>query len=760
MVPAAWAKFVATYRRLPASTTPLLVIFVGVCFANILYLTGFSLINPISWTAGVSHILCHVSCGRPAIDPNTGYITQPLGHLAAQDLLHGHLPFWNYFEGLGAPLLGEMQSAALLPLTLLFALPSGLLWFHMSLELIAGISTYFLARRLTVPVIFATVAGLLFALNGTFAWLGNAVLNPVAFLPMLVLGIEMIYDAAAKGGVRKGWYVAAFAFALSLYAGFPEVAYLDGLFCLGWAIVRFFSLERSVRIVAVRRIGLAGVVGGVLALPVLVPFYDYLKVAYVGPHSGGAESLIHLPIHATSMFIDPYIYGGIFSNPNTYSDWGGIGGYFGVSVIALAILGLFGAQHRSLRIFLGVWAFLGTLSMFNLVYIHQILNVIPEVKNAALSRYLMPSCELAVIVLAVLGLWDFATNARAKRLFNLTNLAALLLLIWAALEASSLNNGVVQSHKALLLLMVLHALPFVAVVALVVLGFFAKKQWAAALVAVVLVAEALTWFIVPTTEAAKQISVDTAPISFLQANQGEYRFLDFAILNANWASEYGLNSLSAIDLPFPKKFNDYIETQLFPGLTPPEQFVIHGGMTGIILQESELAHHFQAYEDASVKYLLIPTSVPLLPSLTKLGVKAVFEDVEGIATIYQLPDPRPFFSTTSASCSVASTNPAEATVTCPNGPSTLVRAELAMKGWHAYVNGHEVTMSRAQGVYQSISVPAGTSTVSFSFTPPHEKDSLLAALLAALFLVGSLIVERVPTLRPRWRHTGKHAAKD
>jgi hypothetical protein len=759
MVPTAWARLVATYRKLPASTTPLVVIFLGVCFANVLYLTGFSLINPISWTAGVSHILCHVSCGRPAIDPNTGYITQPLGHLVAHDLLHGHWPFWNYFEGLGAPLLGEMQSAALLPLSLLFALPSGLLWFHMSLELIAGFSTYFLARRLSVPVLFATVAGLLFALNGTYAWLGNAVLNPVAFLPMLVLGIEMIYDAAAKGGPRKGWYVAALALALSLYAGFPEVAYFDGLFCLGWAVVRFFSLEREVRLVAVRRIGLAGVVGAVLALPVLVPFYDYLKVAYVGPHSGGAESLIHLPIHATSMFIDPYIYGGIFSNANTYSDWGGIGGYFGVSVIALAILGLFGARHRSLRIFLGVWALLGTLSMFNLLYIHQVLNLIPEVKNAALSRYLMPSCELAMITLAVLGVWDFATNDRAKRLFNLSNLIALLLLIWAALEASSLNDGVVQSHKARLLLMVLHALPFVALGALVILGVFAKKQWAPLLVAVVLVAEALTWFIVPTTEAAKQINVDTAPISFLQANEGEYRFLDFGILDANWASEYGLNSLSAIDLPFPKKFNKYIETQLFPGLTPPEQFVIHDGITGITLQESELAHHFQAYEDASVKYLLLPTSVPILPSLTKLGVKAVFEDVQGIATIYQMPSPRPFFSTSSASCTVASTNPAAATVTCPNGPSTLLRTELSMKGWHAYVNGHAVTMSTAQGVYQSISVPRGTSSVTFSFTPPHEKDSLLAALLAALFLLGSWVFGRTATLRRRGQRAGKHAAQ-
>jgi len=757
-VPTAWARFVANYRRLPTSTTPLLVIFLGICFANVLYLTGFSLINPISWTAGVSHILCHVSCGRPAIDPNTGYITQPLGHLAAQDLLHGHFPFWNYFEGLGSPLLGEMQSAAFLPLTLLFALPSGLLWFHMSLELIAGVSTYFLARRLSVPTIFATVAGLLFALNGTYAWLGNAVLNPVAFLPMLVLGIEMIYDAASRGAVRKGWYVAALALALSLYAGFPEVAYFDGLFCLGWAIVRFFTLDRSVRLVAARRVGLAGIIGAILALPVLVPFYDYVKVAYVGPHSGGAESLIHLPIHATSMFIDPYIYGGIFSNPNTYSDWGGIGGYFGASIIALALLGLFGARHRSLRIFLGVWAFLGTLSMFNLLYIHQILNLIPEVKNAALSRYLMPSCELAVIVLAVLGVCDFATSARAKRVFNLTNLFALLMLVWAALESSSLNNGIVQSHKARLLLMVLHSLPFLALAALLILGFFAKKQWAPVLVAVVLVAEALTWFIVPTTEAAKQINVDTAPISFLQANQGEYRFLDFGILNANWASEYGLNSLSAIDLPFPKKFSKYLETQLFPGLTPPEQFVIHDGITGITLQESEVAHHFQAYENASVKYLLLPTSVPILPSLTRLGVKAVFEDVQGIATIYEMPHPRPFFSTSSDSCTITSANPAAATVTCPNGPSTLVRAELQMKGWHAYVNGHEVAISTSSGVYQSISVPAGSSSVTFSFTPPHEKDALLVALLAALFLAGSWFLGRLPaSLRPK-RRKGKHAA--
>jgi len=212
--------------------------------------------------------------------------------------------------------------------------------------------------------------------------------------------------------------------------------------------------------------------------------------------------------------------------------------------------------------------------MFNLLYIHQILNLIPEVKNAALSRYLMPSCELAVIVLAVLGAWDFATSARAKRVFNLTNLLALLLLVWAALESSPLNNGVVQSHKARLLLMVLHSLPFLALAALLIIGFFATKQWAPVLVAVVLVAEALTWSLSLRPRRPSRSTSMRHQSRFSGRTKGSTAFLDFGILNANWASEYGLNSLSAIDLPFPKKFSKYLETQLFPGLTPPEQFVI------------------------------------------------------------------------------------------------------------------------------------------------------------------------------------------
>jgi hypothetical protein len=312
---------VASYRRLPSATAPIVLIILAVFLGNFIFLSGLEIDNPITWTAGISHFLCHVTCGRPMIDPNVGYITQAMGHRSALDLLHGHLPWWNYFEGLGQPLAGEMQAASLFPLTLLFALSSGLLWFHICLEVIAGVSTYFLARRLSIPIVFATCAGMLFALNGTFAWLGNAVLNPVAFLPMLLLGIEMIYDGARTRS-NKGWYVAAIALALSLYAGFPEVAYLDGLFCAGWAIVRFFSLPKDVRSLAAKRVGLAALVGGLLSLPGLIPFYDFLKVANVGSHNSAGQAIESLPVHALPMFFDPYVYGTIFSNPNVGTIWG------------------------------------------------------------------------------------------------------------------------------------------------------------------------------------------------------------------------------------------------------------------------------------------------------------------------------------------------------------------------------------------------------------------------------------------------------
>ena len=735
----AWSRFYTFYRRLPASTNALALIVLAVLIGNGLYLVGESNISPIWWTANISTIICHVTCGRPMIDPNVGFITQPIGHLAAMDLLHGHLPWWNYFEGLGQPLAGEMQSAAFFPLTLLFALPAGLLWFHISLEVIAGISTYFLAKRLGVPLIFATAAGCLFALNGTFAWVGNAVMNPICFLPLLLLGIEMIYDSTRTKN-NRGWYLAAIAIALAFYAGFPEVAYFNGLFAIGWAAVRLPSLPRDSRWRAIGRLGLGGGVGLLLSLPILVPFADFTKVANLGHHTAAIDGTAHISIHAVQMWFDPYVHGTLFSNVNAASIWGGIGGYFTASVGALALLGLFGRRLRPLRIYLAAWTVIGFCGAFNFLELRKVWNLIPLIENLSFGRYVMSSCELSFILLAAFGMMDLVDSARAKRLFMVTTSVMLLGLVWIVLAGSAMNQGVVYSHRARYIFAFLDAIPFIAIIALLVLGVLAKYKVVPLLVALVLVGESLLMFGVPGGESAKYVYVDQGPITFLRTHEGQDRFLDFAVLTPNWGSQFGLNALNAIDLPFPAKFSKFIETQLYPGLTPSNQFVIHNGMTGLIAQENELVTHFKNYEGASVKYLLMPTALPILPALTNLHVKLVFSDAK--ANIYEMPSPRPFLSTKSSSCTLTRQNVDRTTVTCPNGASTLVRTELMMPGWKAYVNGKSVTIKTVDGVYQSIKVPQGTSTVTYSFLPPHEKYAVLLALLAALFLVGDWTYER------------------
>ena len=75
------------------------------------------------------------------------------------------MPYWNHFEGLGAPLAGEMQSGAFSPFVLLLLFRNGLLYLHVVLEIIAGIATFLFVRRLALHRIPALVAGALFALK-------------------------------------------------------------------------------------------------------------------------------------------------------------------------------------------------------------------------------------------------------------------------------------------------------------------------------------------------------------------------------------------------------------------------------------------------------------------------------------------------------------------------------------------------------------------------------------------------------------------
>lgn len=156
--PASAPRGVPTSNRSPGHLGPfapsalaLLITALAIVAPNLPGVVGLLHTNPIYLQSGLSTAPAsgHLA-GQPSIDPNDGFVTQALSHLSANDLLHAVVPWWNPFEGVGAPLAGKMQAASFSPLVLLLALGRGLLYFHLALELLAGGFTVLFLRRLGV----------------------------------------------------------------------------------------------------------------------------------------------------------------------------------------------------------------------------------------------------------------------------------------------------------------------------------------------------------------------------------------------------------------------------------------------------------------------------------------------------------------------------------------------------------------------------------------------------------------------------------
>src|SRR5262249_57155126 len=155
-----------------------------VVLANAPSLLALSSSNPLEYRSGLATSVTPGRLpGERAIDPNDGYVSQALGRRAALDWIHLRVPWWNPYEGTGAPLAGELQSGAFFPPTLLTLLPHGQLYEHVLLEILAGLCTYLLLRRLALGRWASAAGGIAFGLNGTFGGLAHAPVHTGAVVP-------------------------------------------------------------------------------------------------------------------------------------------------------------------------------------------------------------------------------------------------------------------------------------------------------------------------------------------------------------------------------------------------------------------------------------------------------------------------------------------------------------------------------------------------------------------------------------------------
>ncbi len=732
---------------------PLIVVVTVVLLANALYILGVFNPNPInqdSALAPASTVQAAPSPGRDTIDPNAGTNSQANGHRAALDWTSGQIPWWNPYEGVGMPLAQQQQNGAqFLPIDWLVGVANGQVYVFVLLEVGAGISTYLLLCRstrrrhrtrrsraqLSLSRPAAIVAAIAFALNGTFAWFRFSASYPVMFLPVLLLGVERAFDGALEQR-WSGYVLIAAAVGFSLAAGFPEVAFFDGLFAGVWVLVRAVELPRS----AVRRylsvVATAGAIGFLLAAPIVVGFLDYLPHANVGFHSGPIAH-VHLPSAGFPMVVLPYVHGPIFgfsqySHATTlYSIWAGVGGYLSTSVLALAAIGLLGRRHRALRIALAVWSALALARTYGVPGTATVVNVIPGVSHTAIYRYVTPSVEFALVVLAAFGVDDIVRAVVGRRRSAVAVTVVLGATIGVGLAAIPLYHEIVGAphQRAWAAGSVLWGVAVVAAVGAATLVLRGRLQ---SVVLVVIVAVDVTaLFVVPMFATPSIPGVQTGSVAYLRQHLGNERFYTLGPIQPDYGAYYGIASINTNDVPVPKAWTSYITRHLDPNVNPLTFTGINPLHPDEVPPVDAFLQRVPAYEEVGVKYLVTLPTAPLPRSGAARTLRLVYADQA--ADIYELPHPSPYFETDNRGCTLHGTGRDQIRVRCPR-PSVLVRRELYLPGWTAMVNGHAAPVSERDELFQSVPVPAGTSVVTFHYEPPHLNLAIIAACLGLLSL--------------------------
>ncbi len=516
--------------------------------------------NVAEFTKGMS--------GLPWIDPNVGFTSEALGRLSAHDWLHGILPWWNPFTGIGMPLAGELQpSSFFLPFTFLFLLPEGLLWQQICMQIIAGLGTYALLRELGLSRLACLMGGALYGLNGTISWSPGpaAVYCGLAFLPLQFLGVE-IARKAAKGPLSV--LVFGFSIGWSLLAGFPEPCYIGGLLVLAWALYRFITnREEGWRIL--RRTALGFLFGLLIALPVLIAFLDYARESdSFGLHNYGEQSL---PWAALSSMLMPYIYGPVQENYHSaplQGIWGFIGGYCGVLIFVPAVAGLLAkTRERGLRWLLAGWVLVSMAKIFGVQPVHSIMNFLPLLRQTQFFRYSQPSWMLALIILAAFGL-DAFLEASPRRRYAFA-VAFGLVMIGGAFAWPG-RAFWARPHSRDLVMFVFLGLAVAWTIAglLACLGTWTwmRGERRRVTLATLLVIDAAVMFMVPQISGVRKGPVDTAAMDFLREHQGLSR--DYALgepLSPNYSAYFGVASVNHNVLPVPKLWADYVDQRIEPG---------------------------------------------------------------------------------------------------------------------------------------------------------------------------------------------------
>ena len=662
------------------------------------------------------------------------------------ELLSGHFPFWNPLIAGGVPFVACVQAAPFFPTNLLLPFLSPAAWSVAAAFLkvfAAGFFTSLHARGLGAGRSGAALAGISFALCGFMvAWLGHPQTNAACLLPALFWAL----GRGMERGTARGWVPASLVVALILLGGHPPTAL--HILAAGAAYVFFLRRDR------LPAAGWAALAGAGLAAPALLPYFEYLSLSSTAASSASLArwatrlspwSLLHLmmPLASGSPTRGAEVLAGVFGlGPE--SNFLERAGWVGLPALAFAALALTRRRDRQTLFHAGLAAF-GLAAALGAPPLPQLWRVLPAFSAANPTRLLLLFC-FGASTLAGLGCEGEPAPARFRG-WALAAFGAVLLLdlfrvgrVWSALTPGEQGFALAQAA----------AFAVEAAVALWLLARPRARIWAPLIAALFLLRAGVG---VNPAAPAELLYPRTAGIEALSAEQGSGRVFGLGwALAPDLGMAAGLRDARGRDFTTLRRYEELVsgragDFDFYSGASalPPSPALL--ALSAVAATEKTAAAIPSDWEQVhngdllvfrapspGRRALFVPQARSAPSAAVLAAVRAPGFDPSRIAW---LDDGDPPIEGTEAhgTAKIAREDSDEVVVDVrSDGPGWLLLLDNWYPGWRAEINSAPAAVRRADYTFRAVAVPAGRSTVRFTYVSLPFRIGLALAALSALAL--------------------------
>ncbi len=712
-------------------------------YFNYCVLTIFSLV-----------LLAPLMLGRTLYWGDISLYFEPMAAFARNEFLQGHIPLWNPYVLSGQPYLGNPQMAVFYPPAWLLAcFPSRLFLSVMSVThlTLCGLFTYKYLCHWSRHRLSALVGGILYM--GSSCLVSRlqfpSMTQTAAYFPLMLLAIDRCIERPG----RKNTLMLAGIVAFTVLAGHPQMAYLILLSALFYSIIRVLHHFRNIRkqsltirkrsIVATLSSGF--LLGLALTSAQILPCIQLLLVSPRGEMTAAqANRFVFEPSHLLTL-----IFPNFFGHPANADYWGGGNAwepsiFMGWLPLVLTIVGVKWTWRRRRTRFwtilglFGIWTSFGNSGglywlAFKLIpgissfhdparFLFLTTFSIVILSAAGLDRYLeylnrdIPTLRWAVLLITILPLWWYGKD-------------------WNPTQSQKKNLMQPQIITSL-------------------------KRSIPADTRIYLPAHDLLWrrFITDGYNDYETIDID---------NPKGYLSTLIPNLNMNWKLP-SASGYEPVPILAPCAIDGLARTAMRRNEPNFSRLVglMHGGV--ILLPASSHLYDprmnlMQIY-DASGKQLRGQLNISLNKDVAPLAWIVRHErHVDGKMRIEAALCAPDFFPQSTVIISgqqnpkllelewgqeletsrhyhpavvhnVSNTS-LSIDADCGPNPGILVISITDYPGWHAAIDGHPATISRADGAYMAVYTPAGKSHIELNYSPDIYRIGLYLTCLAAALTI-------------------------